>query len=203
MADCQHAGPTGLEKILNPCLTRYAQIRYGTQDASRFGLKTRTRRRLTLKKGQPLVKNQGQVKACDLYGAVEPWTGELLIPDSDRVNTDNFQQFLHDFSQKYPKDFQVLPTDNASFHRSQDLEMPDHVMRIYQPPHSPQVHSSERLWQWSKGEISNKIFTDLGSLKTTVKARFSSKSKAFFASLTHRNFIFNALQKIGMVPATT
>jgi hypothetical protein len=29
---------------------------------------------------------------------------------------------------------------------------------------------------------------------------FLSKPKAFFASLTRRSFIFDALQKIGMVP---
>jgi transposase len=201
--DFKKAVPTCREEILRPCLARYSSIRYWTQDASRFGLKTITRRRLTLKKVKPLVKTQWPFKAFYLDGAVEPLTGEWMIQDDARVNTENFQQFLNDFSQKYPKDFPVMPTDNASFHRAQDLVMPDNVMRLYQPPHRPHVHSSERLWQWSKGEISNKIFTDLGRLKATVKARFLSKPKAFFASLTHRNFIFNALQKIGMVPVTT
>jgi transposase len=201
--DFKKAVPTCLEEILKPCLTRYSKIRYWTQDESRFGLKTITRRRLTLKKVKALVKNQWQFKAFYLYGVVEPLTGELLIQDYDRVNTENFQQFLNDFSQKYPTDFHVIQTDNASFHRSQDLEMPDNVMLIYQPPHSPQVNSSERLWQWSKGQTANKVFNDLDSLKSTLKELFLSKPKAFFSSLTHRNFIISALQKIGMIPATT
>ena len=125
-----------------------------------------------------------------------------MIKSYDRVNTDNFQQVLNDCSQKYPKDFPVIQTDNARFHCTNDLVMPDNVMLLYQPPHSPQVNSSEQLWQWSKGEISNTIFTSLDHLKTTLNDLFQSKSKEFFASLTSRKFILNALQKIGMVPIT-
>ena len=76
------------------------------------------------------------------------------------------------------------------------------LMLLYQPPYSPQVNSSERLWQWSKGEIANEIFPNLEALKATLNRLFLSKPKAFFASLTHRQFIADALQKIGMIPAT-
>lgn len=78
--------------------------------------------------------------------------------------------------------------------------MPDNVMLLYQPPHSPQVNSTERLWQWSKGEISNQIFPNLDALKVMLRNLFLSKPIAFFSSLTHREFIFKALQKIGMIP---
>ena len=37
---------TCLDEILTPCLERYSSIRYWTQDESRFGLKTITRRRI-------------------------------------------------------------------------------------------------------------------------------------------------------------
>ena len=133
---------------------------------------------------------------------MEPLTGELHLQEHDRVNTDNFQRFLDDFSQRYPHDFHIVQTDNAGFHRSNDLVMPDNVMLLYQPPYSPQVNPSERLWQWSKGEIANEIFPNLEALKATLNCLFLSKPKKFFASLTHRQFIFDALQKIGMAPAT-
>ena len=96
------AVPAELNKILKPCLSRYSSLRYWTQDASRFGLKTITRRRLTLKKVKAVVKTQWQFKAGYLYGVVEPLTGELMMQDDDRVNTENHQQVLDDFSQKYP-----------------------------------------------------------------------------------------------------
>jgi transposase len=125
-----------------------------------------------------------------------------MIQDYHRVNAENFQQFLNDFSEQYPDDFHVVQTDNASFHRANALVMPDNVMLLYQPPHSPQVNSAEQLWEWSKDEIANRIFPNLDSLKLTLKQLFLSKPKAFFASLTTRDFIRNALKKIGMAPAT-
>ena len=125
-----------------------------------------------------------------------------MIQTYERVKSENFQQFLNDFSQQYPTDFHVIQTDNARFHCSNDLVMPDNVMLLYQPPNSPQVNSSERLWEWAKDEIANQIFPTLESLKRVLNQLFLSKPKAFFASLTHRSFIFDALQKIGMVPDT-
>ena len=195
--------PSSLSEIVSPCLERYSRIRYWTQDESRFGLKTLTRRRLTLKKVKPLVKVQWQFKAFYLYGVVEPLTGECMIQPYDRVNTKNFQQFLNDFSQQYSTDFHVIQTDNARFHCGDELIMPDNVMLLYQPPHSPQVNSAEQLWDWAKGEIANQIFPNIAVLKNTLNQLFLSQPKAFFASLTRRNFIFDALQKIGMTSNTT
>lgn len=184
-------------------MERYSAIRYWAQDESRFGLKAIARRRITLKAVKPRVKTRWQFEAFYLYGAVEPLTGELLLQEHDRANTDNFQRFLDDLSRRHPHDFHVLQTDNARFHRSKNLVIPDNIMLLYQPPYSPQVNPSERLWQWSKGEIANEIFSSLDALKATLNRLFLSKPKAFFASLTHRQFIFDALEKIGMIPATT
>lgn len=169
------------------------------QDESRFGLKTITRRRLTLQKVKPIVKVQWPFKAFYLYGLVEPLTGVLIIKDYDQVNTENFQQFLNNVSQKYPKDFHVIQVDNASFHRAKSLITPDNVMLLYQPPYSPQVNSSERLWQWSKGEIANTLFANIEHLKATLNHLFQSKSNEFFASLTAMEFVSDALLKISVL----
>lgn len=194
--------PGSLNEIASPCVERFARIRYWAQDESRFGLKTITRRRLTLKKVKPLVKVQGLFKAFYLYGLVAAVTGECMTQPYDRATTENFQQFLNDFSQQYPTDFHVVQTDNARFHCGNDLLMPDNVMLLYQPPHSPQVNSAEQLWGWAKGEIAKQIFPNVEVLKKTLNQLFLSKPKAFFASLTCRSFIFDALQEIGMLPDT-
>ena len=125
-----------------------------------------------------------------------------MIQTYDHVNTENFQRFLNDFSHQYPTDFHVIQTDNAGFHCGNELILPATVRLLYQPPHSPQVNSAEQLWDWAKGEIANPIFPNLEVLKKIVNQLFLSKPKAFFASLTRRSFIFDALQKIGMVPDT-
>jgi transposase len=194
--------PASLNKITSICLKRYSSIRYWAQDESRFGLKTITRRRLTLQSVKPIVKVQWPFKAFYLYGVVEPSSGACMIQAYDRLNTENFQQFLNDFSAQYPNDFHMLQTDNARFHCANDLVMPDNVMLLYQPPYSPQVNPAEPLWEGAKGEMANQIFPSLGVLKERLNQLFLSKPKAFFASLTRRTFIVDALQKIGMLSDT-
>lgn len=162
-------------------------------------MKTITRRRLTGPSVKPIVKVQWQFKAFYNYGVVEPLTGELKIQLFDRVNTDNFQRFINEFAADHPNDFHVIQVDNASFHCANKLIMPDNAMLLYQPPHSPQVNSAERLWQWSKGELANEIFHDLDELKEVVKNLFASVSRKFIASLTSQTFILNALAKAGMI----
>ena len=68
-------------------------------------------------------------------------------------------------------------------------------MLLYQPPYSPQVNSSERLWQWSKGEIANTLFANIEHLKATLNHLFQSKSNEFFASLTAMEFVSDGFAK--------
>ena len=108
--------PGSLSEIASPGLESYARMRYGTQDESWLGVKTLTRRRLTLTKGNPVVKVQWQVTACYWYGVVAPVTGECRRQTDDPVKTENFQQFLNAFSPQYPTDCHVIQTDKARFH---------------------------------------------------------------------------------------
>lgn len=189
-----------MQEIARPCLEKYNSIRYWAQDESRFGLKTRVRRRITRRGVKPRVSVQWPFKAFYTYGIVEPLTGEVMIRPFERVNALCFQQFLNDFASQYPDDFHVVQVDNARSHCANTLVMPDNVMILYQPPYSPEVNAAERLWQWSKGETANQIFADLETLKETVKSLFLSKPKQFFASLTAKSFIFDALRKVGVLP---
>jgi len=147
--------PGSLSELASPGLESYARMRYGTQDESWLGVKTLTRRRLTLTKGNPVVKVQWQVTACYWYGVVAPVTGECRMQTDDHVKTENFQQFLNAFSPQYPTDCHVIQTDKARFHCGNEWIMPANVRRLYQPPPSPQVNSAEQLWDWAKGEIAN------------------------------------------------
>lgn len=160
-------------------------------------MKTVTRRRLTLTGVKPRVTVQWRFKAFYAYGLVDPLTGDVDLQLHDQANTTVFQAYLEGFAARHPEDFHVIQVDNAPFHCSKDLLMPDNVMLLYQPPHSPQVNPAERLWQWAKGQVANRLFEDLAALKATVKDLFASQSNDFFASLTHRDFICHALEKTG------
>ncbi|NJN56256.1 MAG: hypothetical protein HC879_01545 [Leptolyngbyaceae cyanobacterium SL_5_9] len=53
-----------------------------------------------------------------LYGLAEPLTGESYFEQFDRLNSENFEQFMHQFAARYADDVVVIQMDQASAHRA-------------------------------------------------------------------------------------
>ena len=187
-----------LNEIVKPCLEKYERVRYWVQDESRLATKTWLRRRITKRGVKPRLKTKGQRAGYSLYGAVEVKTGENFFWEGDRMNLEGFEGFLKEFSEKNPKDFHVVQLDNASFHTAKDLVLPDNVMLLYQPPYSPEVNSIEQVWGWLKGKMAGEIFSTVEKLKLRAREILSATDNQFFRSITHRNFIVNALEQAGI-----
>ena len=187
-----------LNEIVKPCLEKYETVRYWVQDESRLSIRTWLRRRITRRGVKPRMKTKSERAGYSLYGAIEVKTGESFFWDGDRMNQKEFEGFLKDFSEENPADFHVLQVDNASFHTPKNLALPDNIMLLYQPPYSPEVNPAEQVWGWLKGEMAGEIFQTVEKLKLCAKEVLSEKDKNFFKSITHRNFILNALEKVGL-----
>jgi transposase len=187
-----------LKEIAEPCLARYARVRYWVQDESRLSIKTWLRRRITRRGVKPRMKTKGERAGYSLYGAVEVKTGEHLFRDGDRMNAEGFQGFLKELSETAPGDFHVLQVDNARFHAAKDLELPDNVMLLYQPPYSPEVNPQEQVWEWLKGKLAGQIFATVEDLKRRASAILANAGNRVFQSITHRDFILDALSQAGL-----
>lgn len=187
-----------LNEILKPCLEKYGQVRYWVQDESRLSTKTWLRRRITKRGVKPILKTSTKRAGYSLYGIVEVKTGENFFWEGDRMNREGFEQFLKEFSGKNPLDFHVVQLDNASFHTANDLVLPDNVMLLYQPPYSPELNPMEQIWGWLKGKMAGEIFSTLDKLKLRAKEILMETSNQFFKSITHRNFILDALKLVGI-----
>ena len=174
-------------------MARYASVRYWVQDESNFSLRTVLRRRITRCGVRPRVKTKSTRKGYSLYGAVEVRTGKHFFLEGARMNTEGFQLFLDGFSASHPADFHVMQVDNARFHTTAKLSLPDNVMLLYQPPYSPEVNPIEQVWAWAKGEIAGEIFETVDDLKRRVNAVIENAGEALFKSIVHRQFILDAL----------
>jgi transposase len=188
-----------LIEIVKPCIEKYKQVRYWVQDETRISLKTGLRRRITRRGVKPRIKTTGRRIGYSLYGAVEVKTGENFFWDGDRMNQKGFEEFLKEFSEKNPLDFHVVQVDNASFHTAKKLALPDNIMLLYQPPYSPEVNPIEQVWGWLKGKMAGRLFSTLEELKSSAREILSIKDNQFFKSITHRNFILDALAKSGIL----
>src|SRR5512143_522144 len=96
-------------------------VRYWSQDESRLGLHTITRRILTLPGIKPLGRIQCKFEAFYLYGAVEPLTGESFFLEFSHLDSVCFQAFLKEFSKAYADSLNILQLDNGSFHLAKVL----------------------------------------------------------------------------------
>jgi hypothetical protein len=112
-------------------------VRDWSQDESRLGLHTITRRLLTLPGIKPVGPMQWKFEAFYLYGAVEPLTGESFFLEFPYLNSVCFQTFVNEFSQPYSASLNILQVDNASPHLAKNLSLPENVILLFQPAYSP------------------------------------------------------------------
>src|SRR5512143_3987227 len=170
-------------------------VRSWSQDESRLGLHTITRRLLTLPGVKQVGPMQWQFEAFYLYGAVEPLTGESFFLEFSSLDTVCFQTFLKEFSKTYPNSLNILQVDNASFHLTKKLIIPDNVILLLQPAYSTDVNPIERVWQSVKDKLSGLAVGTLDELRREMEAVLNSLTAECIASLTGDDFILSSLKK--------
>jgi hypothetical protein len=82
-----------------------------------------------------------------VYAAVAPAEGKmtsLILPSAD---TERMDLFLSHVSKTYEKYFVVMQVDQASWHMTTDLRIPDNMRLIAQPAYSPELNPVEQVWE--------------------------------------------------------
>ena len=77
---------------------------------------------------------------------VEPKTGENFFMEFNTVDSACFEAFLNSFSKQYPDFMNIIILDNASFHKSKKINIPENIFLLFQPPYSPELNPTERIW---------------------------------------------------------
>jgi transposase len=65
----------------------------------------------------------------------------------------------------------VVVLDSAGFHVANDVRVPEGVHLVYQPPYSPEVQPSERLWTLVDEPIANRAFESIDELEDILADR--------------------------------
>lgn len=110
-----------------------------------MGLQTLLGKRITLCGVKPLQSVQWLRDTLWLYDLVEPATGESFFYEFSHLDTTCFECFLQLVSQSYPHVLNVIQLDQAPAHCSSALHIPDNIVLLYQPPHSPELNPIERV----------------------------------------------------------
>ncbi|MEH1961537.1 MAG: transposase [Nostoc sp.] len=92
------------------------------------------------------------------------------------VRTDIFNLVLANFAKHFEvgKNKQiVLAMDQAGWHTSRELEVPQGIHIIFMPSHSPELQPAERLWPVTNEAIANESFDSLDHLEEALFQRCS------------------------------
>lgn len=65
----------------------------------------------------------------------------------------------------------VLVVDGAGWHVARDLVVPDGIHLVFQPPYSPEVQPSERLWPLINEVVANRDFESLVEHESAISER--------------------------------
>jgi len=68
----------------------------------------------------------------------------LILPSA---NTEMMGLFLSHVSSTYAKYFVVMQVDQASWHATKDLKIPENIRLIAQPAYSPELNPVEHVWE--------------------------------------------------------
>ncbi len=87
----------------------------------------------------------------------------------------------------------ILQVDNGLFHKAKRLQIPQNLILLFQPAHSPELNPIERVWEHLKHDLKWELFDNLEKLQAKVGQLLAQLTPQIAASLTGYDFILNAL----------
>jgi hypothetical protein len=171
-------------------------VKVFAQDESRFGLMTIIRRIITRRGVKPIVPFQQKYKTLYLYGVVEPQTGDQFFFTFSHLDSTCFQVFLDLVAERFDDTFNIVLLDRGTFHRAQDLVIPQNLYLIFQPAATPEVNPIERVWQYIKDRIALKNFVSLDDLFNAVRTILHDLTQETLLSLTGFDYFITAVNSV-------
>jgi transposase len=117
------------------------------QDEGRFGRISVSRRAWVPPGIRPHTAQQIVREYLYVYAAVAPQAGKmtaLILPSAD---TEMMNLFLSHVARTNPHSFIIMQMDQAKWHQAKDLEVPENIRLILQPPYSPDLNPVEHMWE--------------------------------------------------------
>jgi transposase len=115
---------------------------------------------------RPRAVRQTRYEWVYLYAAVEPATGESAALVAPNVDTGTMNAFLEVLgAERKPGEHFVLVMDQAGWHKSRGLRLPDWLTALLLPPYSPELNPVENLWHYLRSHyLSNRSYADYDAL---------------------------------------
>jgi transposase len=100
------------------------------------------------------------------YAAVCPSLAKMTSLILPYANTEMMNIFLKQVSDDFTNYFVLMVVDQAGWHKSLELKVPENIRLIEQPSHSPELNPAEHLWEdLRENEFHNEAFGSLDQVE--------------------------------------
>ena len=151
-----------------------AEVELWCEDEHRIGQHP-VPRRIWVEGGYPPILEVNWKRGWSwLYAFVHPQTGETYWWILPYTNTKLFSQVLEDFAEHFGVGKHkriILAIDQAGWHMSKDLVIPEGIHLVPMPPYSPELQPAERLWPLIDEPLANVAFKTLDEVEEVVSLR--------------------------------
>jgi transposase len=166
------------------------------EDEARFGRMSRPLACWAPLGTRPEVKTQ-MVREYDYaFGAVAPLTGQmdsLILP---RCDTEMMRLFLEEVSRRHRHQHVLMFMDQAGWHTTQKLKLPDNITIDFLPARSPQCNPQEPVWKVLRRDfLGNRHFNSLEEVSeaTAVGLHTLENNQTFLKGLCGFDWIITSL----------
>ena len=130
------------------------------QDEMRVGQKNSLVRQWAPKGSRPRQVKDLRTSSAYLFGAICPERGEGAALVMPRANTEAMDLHLEEISRAVaPNAHAVVLLDQAAWHTTAKLGIPENISLVPLPPKSPELNPAENVWQYLRQNwLSNRVF---------------------------------------------
>lgn len=151
---------------------------------------------LTASGVKPIVEYQHVFKTTYLYGSYSPINGDSFVWEINGVDNLIFESYLKHFSEHKPKEYKIVIIDNAGFHSTKNIEVPENIFLLRIPPYSPELNPCEQVWQFIKNRYKNQRFKTMKKLKSWLHDIVKNMSKKQIKSITSNHHYLSAFNDV-------
>ena len=88
---------------------------------------------------------------------------------------------------------EIVIIDNAGFHATVNMDIPENIILINIPPYSPELNPAEKILWFLKGKFKNKVFDSLDKVKELIYNTVNNElTTERVLSITHDDFYINS-----------
>src|SRR5207253_2535565 len=144
----------------SPLTAEHSTAEHSCKDEARIGQKNKITRRWARRGTRPSAAHDQRTRSAYIFGAICPAQGiaaGLVLP---RCNIAAMSLHLAEISRTVtPGAHAVLLLDQAGWHLSAKLDVPNNITLMPLPPKSPELNPVENIWQFIRDNwLSNRVF---------------------------------------------